>query len=142
MKTRGMFMLFCLSWLAPAAHADVKPHALCSEGMILQQKEPAQIWGTADKGEAVVVTFRGATARDEADAGGKWHVTLPAGAAGGPFDMTIKGNNTITFKNVMVGEVWICSGQSNMEWQVGWSNKADKDYATSAPHNALLRTFN
>ena len=141
MKMRGTVMLLCLGWLAPSARANVKPHALCTEGMILQQKEPAQIWGTADNGEAVVVTFRGATARAEADANGKWHVTLPAGAAGGPFEMTIKGNNTINFKNVLVGEVWICSGQSNMEWRLGGSNKTDKAYASSAPHNPMLRYF-
>ncbi len=69
-------------------------------------------------------------------------MSVPAGEAGGPFDMTIKGNNTINYKNVLVGEVWICSGQSNMEWSLGGSNKTDKAYAMSAPHNPMLRTFN
>ncbi len=61
---------------------------------------------------------------------------------GGPFELTIKGNNTITYKDVLVGEVWICSGQSNMEWSVGGSNKSDKEYASTAPHNPMLRAFN
>ena len=142
MILRGWLLILSVGWLAPSARADVKPHALCSEGMVLQQKEPAHIWGTADKGETVAVKFRGTSAQTHADDDGKWLVTLPAGAAGGPFDMTIKGNNTITYKDVMVGEVWICSGQSNMEWSLGGSDKTDKAYATSAPHNPLLRTFN
>ena len=72
---------------------------------------------------------------------GNWSVTLPASTAGGPFEMTIAGKNTINYKNVLVGEVWICSGQSNMEWKLGSSNQADKDYATSAPHNPMLRHY-
>ena len=142
MKARSLILILCLGWLPAAARADVHPHALCSEGMVLQQKEPAKIWGTADKGEAVAITFRGMTARSQADADGNWSVTLPAGAAGGPFAMAIKGNNTVTYKDVLVGEVWICSGQSNMEWSVGGCDKTDKAYASSAPHNPMLRTFN
>ncbi len=63
MKMRGWALVLCVSWLAPSARADVKPHALCSEGMVLQQKETAHVWGTANKGEAVTVTFRGASAK-------------------------------------------------------------------------------
>ena len=58
------------------------------------------------------------------------------------FELTIKGNNTIAYKNILVGEVWICSGQSNMEWSVGGCDKTDKEYASSAPHNPMLRIFN
>ena len=124
------------------ARADVKPHALCGEGMVLQQKTRAVLWGTADKEEVVTATFRGASAKVIADDKGNWLLSVPAGAAGGPFELTIKGNNTITYKDVLVGEVWICSGQSNMEWSVGGSNKSDKEYACTAPHNPMLRAFN
>jgi sialate O-acetylesterase len=68
-------------------------------------------------------------------------VTLKPADAGGPFEMTIAGKNTIEYKNVLVGEVWVCSGQSNMEQSINGSNKADQDMARSAPHNSMLRMF-
>ncbi len=141
MKIRGLLVVLTLAFSLQSARAEVKPHALCSEGMILQQKAPATIWGTADKGETVTVSFRGQLVIDEADEKGNWSVSFPAGKAGGPFELTIKGKNTIVYKNVLVGEVWICSGQSNMEAKVGNNSKSDKDYATSAPHNPMLRHY-
>jgi sialate O-acetylesterase len=132
-----------LSWVAVGglAWADVKPNAVCSDGMVLQQKAKTGVWGTADKGEKVTVTFRDKTYDATADDNGKWIVKVDTGAAGGPFPMTIKGNNTLEYKNVMVGEVWICSGQSNMEMHVGSCDKSDKDYAHSAAANPKLRMF-
>lgn len=113
-----------------AVQADVKPHALITEGMVLQQGMPAPIWGTAEEGEKVLVRFQDheatATTKD-----GKWMVRLEKLKAGGPFEMTISGKNTIQLKNVMVGEVWICSGQSNMEWPVSHSADPEKTKANS-----------
>lgn len=126
---------------AATAHADVKPHALCSEGMVLQQKTKATIWGTADKGEKVVVKFREAEASAVADEEGRWSVKIASGAAGGPFDLTIEGKNAVHYKNVLVGEVWVCSGQSNMEWTVNSCSESDKTFAKSAPHNPNLRMY-
>jgi sialate O-acetylesterase len=135
-------LIIAIIGLTPAwVRAEVRPNALCGEGMVLQQKAPAKIWGGADKGEKVEVTFRGKSAAATADDMGRWIIDIPAGDAGGPFEMTIKGNNTILYKNVLVGEVWICSGQSNMEWTVGGCDKTDKDYASKAPHNPMLRMF-
>jgi sialate O-acetylesterase len=143
MKMRIFVLILGLALLPTAAWADVKPNAICSEGMVLQQKSQAKIWGTAAKGEAVSVTFRDKTVDTKADDDGKWVVAVDSGAAGGPFEMTIKGNNTITYKDVLVGEVWICSGQSNMEAPVGSYIKSDDGTdATSAPRNPMLRTFN
>jgi sialate O-acetylesterase len=136
-----LLVALCLTLTPALARAEVKTHALCSEGMVLQQQTDAHVWGTADKGEAVTVTFRGKKATATADDAGRWLVILPAGEAGGPFEMTIAGKNTITYKDVLVGEVWICSGQSNMEWSVNACDKADKEYATSAPVNPMLRMF-
>src|SRR5450755_3143363 len=118
MKRRILLCILAMG-LAPAAvRADVKPHALCGEGMVLQQQSPAKVWGTAEQGEKVTVTFRGKEATATADQEGNWAVTVATGAAGGPFPMTIAGSNTISYQNVLVGEVWICSGQSNMEQSV------------------------
>ncbi len=128
--------------LAPlTARADVRPNALCSEGMVLQQKSNVKIWGEADKGEKITVSFRGKTVAAQADDDGRWVATIPSGDAGGPFEMTISGNNKIDFKNVLVGEVWVCSGQSNMEWNVNSCDEADRDSAMEEPRNPMLRMF-
>ena len=106
--------------LSTSAMAAVKPNPLFSDGAVLQQETPIPVWGTAKEGEKVTVKFDGqevsATAKD-----GKWMVKLPAHQAGGPFTMTISGENTITITNVLVGEVWVCTGQSNMTFPLGVS---------------------
>jgi sialate O-acetylesterase len=124
-----------------AARADVRPNALCTEGMVLQQKSKVKIWGDADKGEKVAVTFRGKTANAQADDDGRWVAVVETGDAGGPFEMKIAGNNTIDLKDVLVGEVWVCSGQSNMEWSVNACDASDKNTAKGEPANANLRMF-
>jgi len=141
MRWKMLLLAAGLAVLPAAARADVSPHALCSEGMVLQQKSEVSIWGKADPGEDVTVTFRGQQASGKADAKGDWAVTLKSGAAGGPEKMTIAGKNTLHYDNVLIGEVWVCSGQSNMEWSVAACNKADKEYAFSAPHDPNLRMF-
>jgi sialate O-acetylesterase len=95
--------------------ADVKLPAIFGDHMVLQQEAALPVWGTADPGEKVTITVGAEKAEATADAGGKWLVKLPAlpnGAA--PTTMTVAGKNTLTFSDVLVGEVWVCSGQSNM----------------------------
>lgn len=130
-------------WLAGAgtALADVKPNVLCGEGMVLQQQTDARLWGTADPKEEVTVTFRGEKATTTTKDDGRWLVSFPSGAAGGPFELTIAGKNTITYRNVLVGEVWLCSGQSNMDWGLNSCDESDKSYANTAPTNPMLRLF-
>lgn len=103
-----------------SACAAVKPHALISDGMVLQRGMSVPVWGTAAENEKVTVRFQGqevtTTARN-----GKWLVRLRDLQAGGPFDMTIAGSNTVRLKDVYVGEVWVCCGQSNMWWPVSRS---------------------
>ena len=103
---------------ASPAFADVKLPALITANMVLQRDSKVPIWGMADPGEQVTVTFKGQTAASTADDQGKWSVKLGPFKAGGPFEMTIVGKNTIDLKNVMIGDVWLCSGQSNMEFTV------------------------
>ena len=143
MRQRALVALFAGLVLcqAHAVRADVKPNALISENMVLQRGGAVRVWGTADPGEKVTVTFREKEASTTADQGGRWLVRLDSGEAGGPFPMTIAGKNKLQFQNVLVGEVWVCSGQSNMEWLVGRSNQADKDSAQKAPANPRLRLF-
>lgn len=123
------------------ALADVKPSPICGDGMVLQQQMDARLWGTADPKEEVAVTFRGKKAATTAKEDGRWLVAIPSGTAGGPFELIIAGKNTITYKNVLVGEVWLCSGQSNMDWGLNSCDDSDKAYADIAPSNAMLRLF-
>jgi sialate O-acetylesterase len=121
------------------ARADVKPNGLISDNMVLQQGMKVPIWGTADDGEKVTVKFQNQEAVTTAK-GGKWLVHLENLSPGGPHELTIKGNNTIDVKNVLVGEVWIASGQSNMEMSVGGSADARQNIANSANSNIRLFT--
>jgi sialate O-acetylesterase len=128
--------LACL--VGQSARAAVKPHALISEGMVLQQGMKAPVWGSADDGEKVTVRFQGREASTTATSG-RWQVEFDDLKAGGPFEMEISGTNTIKLENVYVGEVWVCSGQSNMEWSVKASADAQKTIAESK--NPKLRLF-
>jgi len=122
------------SLLLVCAFADVTLPALLSDHMVLQRGLPVHIWGKAAPAEAVSVTFRGATRAATADEIGHWSVYLPPSEAGGPFELTVKGNNAITLSDVMVGEVWVDSGQSNMEFALRTAmNAADEIAAADHP---------
>jgi sialate O-acetylesterase len=101
-----------------SARGEVRPNTLFSDNAVFQRGTPIPVWGTAGEGEKVTVSFdgqeRSTTAKE-----GKWMVSLPAHAEGGPYELTISGANTNRFTNILVGEVWVCSGQSNMERQLG-----------------------
>ncbi len=135
MKSKGfdiprlgmLVLLLCLVSIA-TLKAEVKLPALVSDGMVLQRGQNVKIWGTADAGERIEVKFRGKTCpvsvtgkklKDvyvvTADAAGKWSLTLPVMRAGGPYTMMV---NDITIRDILVGDVWLCSGQSNMELPV------------------------
>jgi sialate O-acetylesterase len=98
--------------------AEVKLPAVLAEHMVLQRDLPVHLWGMAGRGELVSATFRGAIAKTQADKLGRWELSLPAGAAGGPFLLEIQGSNLIHFSDVLVGDVWLASGQSNMEFEM------------------------
>ncbi|OWK37636.1 sialate O-acetylesterase [Fimbriiglobus ruber] len=140
-----------LFWVAAAgalavapARADVKPHPLFTDNMVLQQGVSLPVFGMADPGEEVTVTLTGpkgsATAKTEADKTGHWKVLLDKQTAGTGFSLTAAGKNKAEFKNVAVGEVWVCSGQSNMEMQVNSSETPDKVKAESKHPNIRLFT--
>jgi sialate O-acetylesterase len=119
-------LILCLA--AMPSMAAVKLPALISDNMVLQQGLPARIWGTAAAGEDVTVAFLGQSVAAKADSAGKWQAFLAPMAAGGPYDMTING---VTVKNVLVGEVWVGSGQSNMVWPVSRSTNSEKEIAAA-----------
>jgi sialate O-acetylesterase len=100
------------------ANANVRMPLLFSDGMVLQRNKSIPVWGWADANEKVEVRFNKQTKTIQADKDGKWMIGLNAEKAGGPFELIITGKNKIVIKDVLVGEVWICSGQSNMEFQM------------------------
>lgn len=109
-----------LAILVGSVNADVKLPAIFGDDMVLQQKSTVAVWGQADIGEKVEVSGSWMKSAVSAKAGkdGKWQVKIKTPADGGPFTLTVKGKNTITLQNILIGEVWVCSGQSNMEWSV------------------------
>jgi sialate O-acetylesterase len=125
--------------LSLCASADVTLPALIAEHMVIQRGLPVHIWGKAAPDEAVAVTFRGETQSTKADAFGKWSVHLAPADAGGPFEMTVKGNNTIAFNDVLVGDVWVASGQSNMEFKLRQGDNAAAEIA-AAKYPKIRRT--
>jgi sialate O-acetylesterase len=130
--------LLALLYLGAPARADVVPAPLFTDNAVLQREKPVPVWGRADAGEKVSVTFAGSTVATTADAAGRWRVDLPAQRASAtPADLVIKGNNAITLANVLVGEVWLASGQSNMEMAVKTTHDAALD--VSASTNPLIR---
>jgi sialate O-acetylesterase len=121
-------LLLCVSLLRaeqPAAQA-LKVPAIIGSNMVLQRDVPVPIWGFAPAGEQVSVKFQGQTKQATTDAGGKWMVKLDPLKPGEPSEMTIAGKTTVSLQNVLVGEVWLCSGQSNMEWTLRNSQHAEK----------------
>ncbi|MFD2720379.1 sialate O-acetylesterase [Hymenobacter monticola] len=101
--------------LVHKAAGQVRLPRLVSDGMVLQREADVRIWGWAKPGEAVAVSFLGKTHKATTGADGKWTVQLPRLKAGGPYEMNIKASNQVAVKDILVGDVWLCSGQSNME---------------------------
>jgi sialate O-acetylesterase len=129
--------------LVPHARANVIPNPLFGDGMVLQQGMKCPVWGKAAPEEEVKVRFKGqgepVEEKTTASKDGKWRVDLPAQKAGGPYTLSIEGKNKVIFNNVYVGEVWVCSGQSNMEWPVMAS--AGSQATINASRNSKIRLF-
>lgn len=141
MKLKYLFISVLIFCCAAVSHAEVSTCAIFGSNMVLQMNQPVQVWGTALPGEKVQVVFNGQKLSAKADKSGKWDVLLEPMAPGGPYTMTVKGkSNTITYNNILVGEVWLCSGQSNMEWQPGFGLD-NFDYEKSIADNPQIRCF-
>lgn len=113
--------LLVLGVLDSGAGAAVATGAVFGNHMVLQRGAPVPVFGTAAAGETITVGFNGQTKSVVASGSGVWNVKLDAMVAGGPYTMTIKGSNTLTYTDVMVGEVWHCAGQSNMDTRMAYS---------------------
>ncbi|MCX6874803.1 MAG: sialate O-acetylesterase [Verrucomicrobia bacterium] len=113
--------------LGTFAAADVRLPNLFSDHMVLQRDKALKVWGWAAPGEQVKVLLAGQSAATSAAATGEWKVTLPAMPAGGPHELTVTGSNTVRVTDILVGEVWICSGQSNMEFELKHALNAQQE---------------
>ena len=109
------FLLPALLLITSPVVAQIKLPRLISDGMVLQRSDTTKIWGWASPKEKIKLSFRQKTYETTADQSGNWFIKLPPQAAGGPYEMTFTASNKVTLKDILFGDVWICSGQSNME---------------------------
>ncbi len=129
-RTVGLAAAFlCASALLPSALAEVRLPKVFASHMVLQREMPLVIWGWATPNETVTVTLASASAQAQANERGEWKVVLPAMNAGGPFTLKVTGSSSLVLDDVLIGEVWLCSGQSNMEFGVGKGRDAQMEIA-------------
>jgi sialate O-acetylesterase len=114
------------------ASAQLRIPQIFGDSMVLQRDRPIPVWGWAAKGEKITVRLHDQTKTAVTAADGKWRVNLDAEKAGGPYRLVVKASTQIEYKDVLVGDVWICSGQSNMEWTVANTNNSETEIATAA----------
>lgn len=141
MANRGVLAVMLLALTVTAVHADVRLHRLFSDNMVLQRGETIPVWGWGDEGETVSVTLNNAVQETQVDDEGEWQVEFASMEAGGPYTLEVESNDiTLTRENVMVGEVWICSGQSNMEWPLSRAQDAEEEIENANHPNIRLFT--
>jgi sialate O-acetylesterase len=124
-----ILVLSMFSVITFSAKAQIRLPKFFSDNMVLQRNVNIPVWGWASANEKIAVQFNKQTKTTKADKTGKWTVRLDAENAGGPYVLNIRGKNILQLKNILVGDVWLCSGQSNMEWTVAQSDNAKKEIA-------------
>ncbi|MBC8110518.1 MAG: sialate O-acetylesterase, partial [Verrucomicrobia bacterium] len=118
-------LAFMLCFFSVTAFGQIRVARLFGDHCVLQRQKPVPVWGWAEKGKKITLAFNGQQINTKADQTGKWTAILSPMQAGGPFTMSIKGKQkSIVLEDILVGEVWICSGQSNMEWTVSATDNA------------------
>ena len=143
MKTNQLYRslgLAAIMALGLNAGAEIKLPAFFGDNMVLQQNTDARMWGTADASSTVTVTpgWTSEKYTTKANKDGKWKITIPTPSAGGPYDVTVSDGTPLTLNNVMLGEVWLCSGQSNMEMPM----KGFKNQPVEGANMAILKSRN
>jgi len=146
MKSLHFFLAFCLLCLAPGAFSQVKLPSVIGSHMVLQQNSDAPVWGWASPGEQIniVTSWNNQSVPVTTGTNGKWFIKIKTPQAGGPYTLTIAGKNKIVLDDILIGEVWLCSGQSNMEMPMGgWPNCPTEGSAEAiaAANNPTMRLF-
>ena len=140
MRFKTAIIVLVTMILPLSAMADVKPAGLFQDHMVIQRDTEAPVWGIADAGEQVtVVGSWGKSASAVTGEDGKWRVKLQTPAAGGPHTIAFKGKNSVELKNVLSGDVWLCTGQSNMVWPV--AKLGDSAEISKNANHPLIRSF-
>lgn len=143
MKRVGSLLIFLAVFVAACCagrvRADVRLPSILSDGMVLQRAVKNPIWGWADEGEQVTVTVGEASETITAGDDGRWMVKIDAPPAGGPYAIEVQGKNSIVLKDVLCGEVWLCSGQSNMQWPLRRAKNGQNEI--NAADYPLVRLF-
>jgi len=135
-----VLLLVVLSLSVNASLANVRLPQLIGDGMVLQRDAPINIWGWADAGENISVKFNGKHYSTKTSVGGQWSVMLPTMKAGGPYEMDIDGNNHVVVHDILIGDVWFCSGQSNMVFQMERDKETYPEEIANA-HYPEIRNF-
>jgi len=136
---KRILMCFLIAVVQSVSWAEVSLPHVFSDNMVLQQGMPIPVWGWADPGEHIAIALAAHNESTKADAGGCWTVKLPAMKAGGSYQMTVSGKNTVIVKNILIGEVWVCSGQSNMDFPLHMTHS--KKSAVSGSGYPNMRLF-
>lgn len=135
MKKTSLSLLLAL--LAATAHADVRLSHVFGEHMVLQRDRPLRLWGEATPGQTLNVEFAGRKASTRVGADGRWRVQFAPLPAGGPHRLRVQGDQTVELRDVLIGDVWLLGGQSNMEWPLAQTDTGAQEVAS--PQNAQLR---
>ena len=130
-------LLLALSAATATAHAEVRLSNVFGDHMVLQRDRPLRLWGTATPGQTLTVELAGRKGTARVGADGRWRVQLSALPAGGPHRVVVKGDQTVELKDVLIGDVWLLGGQSNMEWPLAQTDTGPQEVAS--PQNAQLR---
>jgi sialate O-acetylesterase len=141
MKISRSLICFCLLFFTGAAFCKIRLPRLISNGMVLQRGDSAKISGWAAADENVTITINGKTYRDTTGKDGEWTVMLSELKAGGPYDMEINGSNRITLKDILIGDVWVCSGQSNMALTMARVEERYSDVIANSNNPSIRRFF-
>ncbi|WP_100615158.1 sialate O-acetylesterase [Confluentibacter citreus] len=139
-QTKSIITLILFLISISTCFADVKLPKLISDGVVLQRDAKIPVWGWASPGEKVTVSFQGKKYSTKASSEGNWTIILPKMKAGGPFTMTISGNNTVEVKDILIGDVWLCTGQSNMVHELDIHDVTYADEIKNA-NNPEIRHF-
>jgi sialate O-acetylesterase len=130
MLMKHLTLLAAFSLAFGGAYAQLRLHPLFSDGMVLQRNQAIPVWGWAAPGEKIQATLAGQALSTRADASGRWELRFSPLEAGGPLSLSVKGKKqALLCQDILVGEVWICSGQSNMEWKLADSRNAAQEIA-------------
>ncbi len=136
----SILCLYLLLILQPA-FSQVRLPRLISDGMVLQRDADVNIWGWASTGEQITVNFMDKTYSATADKNGNWAVKLSALKAGGPYCMEINASNHIVLENILIGDIWVCSGQSNMDLKMERVKECYEDVIANSTNPAIRRFF-